>query len=259
MEKMRTILICSGFRKLLTGFVKANYFKFDYRRIIALHGFWSAQKTRETWPLHPNFIALLWAYEWSSLLLILDAAEGKTSSLPLLFIPFRFSVILGFRMQPHTTKYLINALDTNEKLIIGLRAGPDLALDYINKFGVFSTIKFKLGIPEDRSLRVILSVSQTRIGLSANCTTAHYQPTPNDFPPMMSLDGLFSIGNHSPVDSKVSLLSVPKYKSLSFLRWIRLIILSCFDLLSQGLYQSAHANIEDCLLLLSLGFLILPI
>ncbi len=123
---------------------------------------------------------------------------------PFLSVPLRFSIVIGFKTFPRSEDYIINASDSNGKLIIGLRADSDFILDYISKNGLLSTFRFNTNLPKDENIRLILSVNQKHISLVANCKILSVKKTPNDFPARMHIGGLVSIGSVQPDGNKVS-------------------------------------------------------
>ena len=96
-------------------------------------------------------------------------------------------------MRKTVDDYLVSLTNSKNLVIIGIRVGSKVSVDYKSTSGKLETMKFDLH-PEPKSgVEIGLSVGEENITLSINCWQRSVRRKPDDFPKDVETNGLISV------------------------------------------------------------------
>ena len=108
-------------------------------------------------------------------------------------VPIKFTLVLDIKMTKLIDGYLVSLTNPNKSIIVGIRMGSKVSVDYKSTSGRLETIPFELH-PEPKSgVEIALSVGEDNITLSINCWQKSVRKKPDDFPKDAETNGVISI------------------------------------------------------------------
>jgi len=112
---------------------------------------------------------------------------------PLDTMPITFTLILDIKMASIVDDYLVSLANAKQSVIIGIRLGSKVSVDYRRTSGKLGTIKFDLHVEPLSGVEIALSVDQENITLSINCWQRSVRQKPDDFPMVVETSGMISV------------------------------------------------------------------
>lgn len=109
-------------------------------------------------------------------------------------VPVQFTLILNVKMKSAANNYVTSLTNSKKTLVVGVRFGPKIFIDYRNGDGLLKTMPFDLQVTTKSGVQVVLSVRQDDIYLSVDCYQYVLKPKPNDFPKDIESNGMISVG-----------------------------------------------------------------
>ena len=108
-------------------------------------------------------------------------------------MPITFTLILDIKMASIVDDYLVSLANAKQSVIIGIRLGSKVSVDYRRTSGKLGTIKFDLHAEPLSGVEIALSVGQDNITLSINCWQRSVRQKPEDFPMLFETSGIISV------------------------------------------------------------------
>lgn len=108
--------------------------------------------------------------------------------------PIQFTLIINIKKGTTVSDYIATVRDSRKSIVVGVRVGPSVLIDYMSIHGDIKTVQFDLEIGRRLAVQLVLSVGNKQIFLSIDCDRQMTKELPDDFPNDVDSVGIISVG-----------------------------------------------------------------